>query len=266
MQRLNGITIFVFKLKINCLNIFYHIGRYTIMLSQLFARPEKIKVYWSRTLEEVIQLGIKSIGIVILMSAFMGMVIVIQTATAIDSPFIPSYTEGFTTKQSILLEFSPTIMSLILAGKVGSNIASELGSMRITEQIDALDIMGINSVNYLIGPKIVAAVLFFPIVIIFSMFFGLLGGWFACVSTGLVESGHYHDGLVMFNNNDLLYLKYSLGKTALFAFLITSISSYQGYYVKGGSLEVGKASTNGVVYGSIMILTFNYILTQLILI
>ncbi|MFT5600615.1 MAG: phospholipid/cholesterol/gamma-HCH transport system permease protein [Flavobacteriales bacterium] len=237
-----------------------------MMLGQLFSKPEKISVYWSRMLEEMIQLGIKSIGIVILMSAFMGMVIVIQTATAIDSPLIPDYTVGFTTKQSILLEFSPTIICLILAGKVGSNIASELGSMRVTEQIDALDIMGVNSINHLISPKIVASVLVFPLVIIFSMVFGFFGGAIACWTTDLVEVDKYIYGLVIFNGDDFMYLCYALGKTAMFAFIISSISSYQGYYVKGGSLEVGKASTSAVVYSSVLILTFNYVITQLVLI
>ena len=150
-----------------------------MMLLSMFTRPEKLSVYWARLMEEMMQLGIKSLGIVILMSAFMGAVIVIQSATAIDAAWIPDYTVGFTAKQSIILEFSPTIMSLILAGKVGSNIASELGSMRVTEQIDALEIMGINTKAYLIRPKIIAAVLIFPVVIIFSMAFGFGGGWLA---------------------------------------------------------------------------------------
>lgn len=237
-----------------------------MMLGQMFSRPEKLSVYWNRLMEEIVQLGVKSVGIVVLMSAFMGMVIVIQTATAIDSPLIPAYTVGFTSKQSIILEFSPTIISLILAGKVGSNIASELGSMRVTEQIDALDIMGVNSMNYLITPKIMGSVLIFPIVIVFSMLFGFLGGWFACVSTGLVNPDKYYYGIILFNSNDLMYLTYALGKTAVFAFIMTSISAYQGYFVKGGALEVGRASTRAVVYSSVLILTFNYIITQLVLI
>jgi phospholipid/cholesterol/gamma-HCH transport system permease protein len=236
------------------------------MLGQMFSKPEKFSVYWSRLMEEIVQLGIKSIGIVILMSAFMGMVIVIQTATAIDSPLIPAYTVGFTTKQSILLEFSPTIISLILAGKVGSNIASELGSMRVTEQIDALEIMGVNSRNFLITPKIIGAVLIFPMVIVFSMAFAFLGGWFACVSTDLVTVDKYLYGIEIFHDKDFMYLSYALSKTAVFAFIMTSISAYQGYYVKGGSLEVGKASTRAVVYSSVLILLFNYLLTQLVLI
>jgi len=237
-----------------------------MMLGQMFSKPEKFIVYWGRFMEEIIQLCVKSVGIVVLMSAFMGMVIVIQTASAIDSPLIPWYTVGFTTKQSVILEFSPTIMSLILAGKVGSNIASELGSMRVSEQIDALDIMGINSINYLITPKILASVLFFPVVIVFSMFFGFAGGYFACITSGLVDPMNYVGGIVYFPEDNLLYMYYALGKTALFAFIITSVSSYMGYYVKGGSLAVGKASTSAVVYASVLILLFNYLVTQLVLI
>lgn len=232
----------------------------------MFSKPEKFSVYWTRTMDEIVQLGVKSIGIVVLMSAFMGMVIVIQTATAIESPFIPPFTVGFTTHQSIILEFSPTIISLILAGKVGSNIASELGSMRVTEQIDALEIMGINSRLYLIMPKIVGAVLIFPLVVVFSMLFGFAGGWFACISTDLVTPENYLMGIRRFPQDDLLYLTYALSKTAVFAFIITSISSYHGYYVKGGALEVGKSSTTAVVQSSVLILILNYILTQLILI
>jgi phospholipid/cholesterol/gamma-HCH transport system permease protein len=248
------------------MNFFYHIGRYTQMLGSMFTKPEKISVYWGRLLEEIIQLGIKSVGLVVLMSAFMGMVIVIQTATAIDSPLIPAYTVGFTAKQSILLEFSPTIICLILAGKVGSNIASELGTMRVTEQIDALEIMGVNPRLYLIMPKILGAVIIFPVVIIFSMAAAFLGGWFACYSTGLVTVEKFIYGIQLFHDNDPLYFSYALGKTAVFAFIMTSVSSYHGFFVKGGALEVGKASTTAVVYSSVLILLSNYILTQLVLI
>jgi len=232
----------------------------------MFSKPEKFSVYWNRLMEEMVQLGIKSLGIVILMSAFMGAVIVIQTATAIDSAWIPDYTVGFTAKQSIILEFSPTIMSLILAGKVGSNIASELGSMRVTEQIDALEIMGINTKAYLIRPKIVAAVLIFPVVIIFSMAFGFGGGWMASYGTGLIAEDQYVLGIQSFYDDNLWQITYALIKTTVFAFIITSVSSYHGYYTNGGALEVGKSSTNAVVYSSILILFANLLLTQLLLI
>ena len=237
-----------------------------MMLLSMFTKPEKLSVYWTRLMEEMVQLGVKSLGIVILMSAFMGAVIVIQSATAIDAAWIPDYTVGFTAKQSIILEFSPTIMSLILAGKVGSNIASELGSMRVTEQIDALEIMGINTKAYLIRPKIIAAVLIFPAVIIFSMAFGFGGGWMAAFGTGLIPEEQYIFGIQSFYDDNLWMITYALIKATVFAFIITSVSSYHGYYTSGGALEVGRSSTNAVVYSSVLILLANLLLTQLLLI
>jgi len=236
------------------------------MIAALFSKPERISAYWNRFIEEIIQLGIKSIFIVVLMSAFMGAVIVIQTATAIDSAWIPDYTVGFTVKHSIILEFSPTIISLILAGKVGSNIASELGTMRVTEQIDALEIMGINSRGFLIGPKVVGSMFIFPIIIIFSMVFGFVGGWFASYGTGLIPPEQFIEGIRSFSYENYEHIKYALIKTVVFAFLISSVSSYFGYYTKGGALEVGKNSTKAVVYSSILILLSNVLLTQLLLI
>jgi phospholipid/cholesterol/gamma-HCH transport system permease protein len=246
--------------------MFSSLGRYTLMILAIFSKPEKFSIYWRRFIDEILQLGVKSIFIVILMSAFMGAVIVIQTATAITSAWIPEYTVGFTVKQSIMLEFSPTIISLILAGKVGSNIASELGTMRVTEQIDALEIMGINSVGFLIGPKIFASIIIFPIIIIYSMVFGFFGGWVASYGTGLIAPDAFVEGIRAFSYENYNNLQYALTKTAIFAFIITSVSSYFGYYVKGGALEVGKSSTKAVVYSSILILLANVILTQLLLI
>jgi phospholipid/cholesterol/gamma-HCH transport system permease protein len=194
----------------------------------------------------------------------MGAVITIQTASNIDSPWIPSYTVGFTTRQSVILEFSPTIIALILAGKIGSNIASEIGTMRVTEQIDALEIMGINSASYLTLPKIIAALFINPFIIIYSMFLGMFGGWLVAVSTGIVTSNQYIYGLQYdFKPFDITY---SLIKTVVFAFVITSIPAYHGYYTRGGALEVGRSSTRAVVYSSIAILVVNYLLTQLLLI
>ena len=246
--------------------MFSSLGRYTLMILAIFSKPEKFSIYWRRFIDEILQLGFKSIFIVILMSAFMGAVIVIQTATAITSAWIPEYTVGFTVKQSIMLEFSPTIISLILAGKVGSNIASELGTMRVTEQIDALEIMGINSVGFLIGPKIFASIIIFPIIIIYSMAFGFFGGWVASYGTGLIAPDAFVEGIRSFSYENYNNLQYALTKTAIFAFIITSVSSFFGYYVKGGALEVGKSSTKAVVYSSILILLANVILTQILLI
>lgn len=194
----------------------------------------------------------------------MGVVIALQTASNIDGPLIPSYTVGFTVRQSIILEFSPTIIALILAGKVGSNIASEIGTMRVTEQIDALDIMGVNSAAYLILPKILAGVFIFPFLIMISMFLGIFGGMLICMATEVVSLNSYIYGIqYAFRPFDVTY---ALIKTVVFAFVITSVSSYFGYYSKGSALEVGKSSTDAVVYSSVLILLLNYIITQLILI
>ena len=241
-------------------------GKYILMLYYIFNKPEKFGVYFKRLSHEVIELGVKSLFIVSIMSAFMGAVLVIQTATAIESAWIPDYTVGFTVKQSMLLEFCPTIISLILAGKVGSSIASELGSMKVTEQIDALEVMGVNSIGYLIGPKILGSLFIFPIVITYSMFFGFMGGGLVCYFTEIIPVNQYILGIRSFSEDNFTFIRYALTKTVVFAFLITSISSYFGYYLKGGSLAVGKASTNAVVYSSIFILFANYILTQLMLI
>jgi len=245
------------------MKVISHIGRYFLLMKLVFNRPEKRSIFWRRVSEEIDKLGVKSIGIVALLSVFMGAVIAIQTASNIDSSLIPLYTIGFMSRQSIVLELSPTIISLILAGKVGSNIASEIGTMRVTEQIDALDIMGVNSAGYLIAPKILASVFINPFIIIISMFLGMFGAWLAGVGSGAISSSDYIYGLQYdFHAFDI---GYALIKTVVFAFLITSVSSYHGYYTKGGALEVGRSSTQAVVYSTVAILIANYVLTQLLL-
>lgn len=240
-----------------------NIGKYCRMLGQVFSKPERLKVYYTRTINEINNLGINSATIVFILSVFMGMVIALQTASNMDSPLLPKYTVGYITRSSTILEFSPTIISLILAGKVGSNIASEIGTMRVTEQIDALEIMGVNSASYLILPKIIAAVFFFPFLIICSMGLSLVGGYYAVTLPGLVSHEEYIFGVrAFFKVGDIFY---ALEKTCAFAFIITSISSYFGYYTKGGALDVGTSSTNAVVWSSIAILCTNLVLTQLIL-
>lgn len=238
-------------------------GSYVLLLLKVFRRPDRGKVYWKQLIIEIQSLGIESLGIVSIISVFMGAVVAIQTAYNIDSPLIPLSTIGFTVRQSVILEFSPTIMSLILAGKVGSRIASEIGTMRVTEQIDALEIMGINSANYLIFPKISASIIINPVIIIISMGFGLFGGYLVAVLTNLYTPQDYVSGLRgWFEGYTIVY---ALIKTIVFAFLITSISGYEGYSVKGGAIEVGASSTRAVVWSSIMIILFNLILTQLLL-
>jgi phospholipid/cholesterol/gamma-HCH transport system permease protein len=208
-------------------------------------------------------LGVASIGIVVIISTFMGAVITLQTAYNTENPLFPTYLIGLGCRDSIILEFSSTMVALILAGKVGSNIASELGTMRVTEQIDALEIMGVNSASYLILPKIIAAVVFNPLLTLISIIVGVFGGWVAGTVTGVVTSQDFIYGIQYAFIP--YYITYSLIKTVFFAFIITSVSSYHGYYVEGGSLEVGKSSTRAVVYSSVVILLFNVILTQLLL-
>jgi phospholipid/cholesterol/gamma-HCH transport system permease protein len=245
------------------MKILKHLGKYAILMFRVFGKPEKHKILYRQTILEIQHLGLDSLGIVAIISVFMGAVVAIQTAYNIDSPLVPAYTVGFITRQSIVLEFSPTIISLILAGKIGSRIASEIGTMRVTEQIDALEVMGINSANYLILPKIIAAVFINPFLIALSMFLGLFGGWMTTVLGSEVTTQTYFLGLKSWFYPYEIY--YALGKTAVFAFLITTIAGYHGYTTKGGALEVGRSSTKAVVYSSILIILFNLILSQLIL-
>ncbi len=245
------------------MNFLFHFGRYLGLLGQAFQRPQKQSIYFRQVMVEMDKLGLASVGIVAIISVFMGAVLAIQMAFNIDTPLIPSYTIGFVTRQSVELEFAPTIISLILAGKVGSRIASELGTMRVTEQIDALEIMGINPATYLILPKIVASMVINPFLIAMSMILAVGGGWLAGIFTGLFPSAEYIYGIQSFFH--MYDLFYAIVKTIVFAFLIASISAYCGFYTKGGALEVGEASTNGVVYSSIAIIFMNLILTQLLL-
>jgi len=245
------------------LSLFFHIGKYYILITRAFRKPEKPAIYRRRILDEIDSLGINSLGIVVIITVFMGAVITIQGSFGFSSAWVPVYAVGLATRDSIVLEFAPTIVSLILAGKVGSNITSEIGTMRVTEQIDALEIMGINSAGFLIMPKIVAAVIINPFLIIIGMFMGVFGGWVFGVMTGVISSVDYIYGIqYQFVASNV---SYALIKASVFAFLITSVSAYQGYYTKGGALEVGKASTRAVVYSSILILIFNFIITQMLL-
>ena len=246
------------------MHLLFHIGRYFILMIQAIQRPEKLSMFRKQVFEEMDNLGIGSLGIIAIISVFIGAVITIQTASNIDSVWIPLYTVGYTARQSVILEFSPTIIALILAGKVGSNIASEIGTMRVTEQIDALEIMGVNSANHLILPKITAAVLINPFLVIISMFLGIGGGYLTSMLTGILNPSDYVYGVTFDFKPFSIY--YSLIKTVLFAIVITSIPAYHGYFTKGGALEVGKSSTRAVVYSSIVILIINYIVTQLLLI
>ena len=226
--------------------------------------PERWSEFFKQTGKEIYKLGIDSIWIVIFISIFIGAVITMQISLNVSSPLVPTFTFGYVTREIILLEFSSTIMCLILAGKVGSNIASEIGTMRVTEQIDALEIMGVNSANFLIMPKIAGFMVFIPVLSIFSMFCGIMGGYLiGYISSDIITIANYELGLrFWFFPYNVIY---SIVKSVIFAFIISSIAAYFGYNVKGGALQVGKASTNSVVMSSVMILTFDLILTQLLL-
>ena len=218
-----------------------------------------IKIFLLLELEKI---GIQSIGIVLFISFFVGGVVSIQTALNLQNPLLPSYLIGLASRDSLILEFSPTMISLILAGKVGSSIASEIGSMRVSEQIDALEIMGVNSASFLILPKIIASLFFFPCLVVLSMAIGMIGAWVGGLSVDVTTSDFLYGLQYEFIP---FYVTYAIIKTLFFAFLVSSISSYFGYHSKGGAISVGKSSTEAVVYSSIFILVFNFILTKIIL-
>lgn len=245
------------------LKIIKEIGEYILLLKKVFSRPEKFSIFRRKMIFEMDGIGINSIIIVAIISFFMGAVVVIQMANNLENPLLPKSLIGYATRETIVLEFSSTVIALILAGKVGSNIASEIGTMRITEQIDALEIMGVNSASFLILPKVVAAVVFFPLLTIMSMVIGVYGGYAITSMTDLIPPYEYINGIRMYV--DLSYVTYSIIKACCFGLVITTISGYYGYYAKGNSLEVGRSSTRAVVMSSVAILVVNLILTQLIL-
>ncbi len=245
------------------MNFIEHIGKYFIFLGRTLRKPEKVSVFRSMTMKEIDILGLNSLPIVSVVSVFVGAVVALQTAFNMESPLFPDYLIGLAVRDSVILEFSPTMVSLILAGKVGSNIASNIGFMRASEQIDALEVMGINSANYLVLPKIISLILVNPMLIVLSMALCIVGGWIAGEMTGFCPTEEYIYGIQYefrpFN------VAYALIKTVVFAFVIATISAYQGYYTRGGALEVGNGSTRAVVFSSMLIIFLNYVLTQIFL-
>ena len=240
----------------------FHVGRYMQLLAKSFRKPEKGRMFRGLFVQELESIGIQSVGIVLLLSLFMGAVICLQTAHQIGG-WIPAYTIGFTVRQTMILEFSPTLIPVILAGKVGSNIASQLGSMRVTEEIDALEIMGVNSASHLILPKILAGVLIVPFLVILSMVLGVGAGAWIGVATGVSTLADFEYGMqVDFRVFDV---SYALIKTVIFGFILTSVSAYHGYYASGGPIEVGRSSTRAVVWSVVIIMVSNLIITQMLL-
>lgn len=245
------------------MSFFYHLGRYILLLGSLFKRPENFKVYWQEFLRQVISIGVGSIGITLIVSVFMGAVFTVQSAYQLVSAFIPMSVIGSIVSDSTILELAPSITAVVLAGKIGSSIASEMGTMRVTEQIDALEIMGVNAPSYLIGPKVLAALFSLPLLNVISISAAISGGILTGELSNILSAREFLDGametFVPFN------VLFSSIKSFTFAFLITSISSYQGWFISGGAREVGQASTKAVVYSCIAILLSDYLITDLLL-
>ena len=232
------------------------------MIREVFNKPTKWSIMKTLILKEIDDLIFGSLGIIVFISFFVGGVVAIQTALNIDNPLIPKYLVGFATRQSVILEFAPTFTSIIMAGKVGSYITSSIGTMRVTEQIDALEVMGINALNYLVFPKIIALMLY-PFIIAIAMYLGIFGGWVAAVFGNYSTSAEFVQGIqVDFKDFHVIY---AFTKTIIFAFILATIPAFYGFYMKGGALEVGKASTTSFVWTSVVIIIVNYIITQMML-
>jgi len=242
--------------------IFFHFGKYIILLGKAFSRPEKFSVYWREIVRQMYDIGIGSVVIVALISIFIGAVTAVQFSYQLGGTLIPKYYIGYIVRDITIIELAPTITCLVLAGKVGSNFASEIGGMRQKEHIDALEVMGVNSANFLITPKILAALVMIPLLVTVSAFVGVMGGYLASVPTGIITDEEYVRGTRSFFLPYNVFMMYV--KSVVFAFLITSVSCYQGYNVTGGSIELGKASTNAVVFSSILILLSDYIIAVIL--
>lgn len=245
------------------MNFFTHIGRYFLMIKGMFSKPENAKLYWKEFMHQCADIGMGSLGIVSIISLFMGAVSTVQTAYQLVSPLIAKSTIAQIVRDTVILEFAPTLVSIVLAGVIGSKIASELGNMRVSEQIDALEIMGINTKTYLILPKIVAAMITIPMMVTLAMVLGIYGGRLAGSASGILSTDTFDQGLMQ--NFQPFNVLFALIKGYTFAFIISSISAYFGYYVKGGSLEIGRSSTRSVVVSCVLILLADYFLAAVLL-
>ncbi len=245
------------------MTFFTHLGKYTLMIKGMFSRPESKKMYWKEFMQQCVDIGISSLPIVVIISVFLGSVTTVQTAYQLVNPLIPKSTIAQIVRDSMILELSPTVVSIVLAGVVGSKIASELGNMSISEQIDAIEVMGINSKAFLIRPKIAAALLTIPSLILLSIGLGIWGGRFAGSMSGIISTSDYDKGLI--ESFDIYNLKFAMAKAYTFAFIISSISAYFGYHVRGGAVDIGRASTTAVVTSCILILLADYTLAALLL-
>jgi len=245
------------------MSFFTHFGRYLLMLKGMFTKPENMRMYWKEFMHQCVEIGIGALGIVVIISVFMGAVSAVQTAYQLVSPIIPKSTIAQIVRDTVILEFAPTLVCIVLAGVIGSKIASELGNMRVSEQIDALEIMGINTKAYLIMPKIIAAVITIPLLVILAMALGIWGGRLAGTASGILSTDTYDRGLI--ENFTPYNVQFAMYKAITFAFIISSIPAYYGYFVKGGALEIGRSSTKSVVVSCVMILFADYILAAIFL-
>jgi phospholipid/cholesterol/gamma-HCH transport system permease protein len=243
--------------------MFHSLGKYILLLNLSFRKPEKFKVYWAEVMREMVSVGIGSLGIIAIISVFIGAAVTIQTAFQLINPLIPKSVVGSIARDSTILEFSPTISALVLAGRVGSSMASQIGTMRVTEQIDALEIMGVNSPGFLISPKVIASTLMIPLLVIVSVLLGFTGGLIACALSSEVSIADFTTGLSDGFNSVIVTV--CMTKAAVFGFIIASICSYQGFYTSGGALEVGQSATRGVVYSCVMILFFDLTISRIFL-
>lgn len=240
--------------------MFHNLGRYILLLRLSFRKPEKFSVYWGEVMREMVSVGVGSLGIICIISVFIGAVATIQVAFQLSSPLVPQSIAGSISRDSTILEFSPTISALVLAGRVGSSIASQIGTMRVTEQIDALEIMGVNAPGYLISPKIISGLSMIPLLIIVSVALGLTGGYLACVVTRDISPTDFIAGIQ--DGFNPVIVTVCAAKSIAFGFIITSVCSYFGFYTSGGSLEVGQSATKGVVYSCIWILFADLIISS----
>src|SRR3569833_508809 len=243
--------------------MFHALGRYLLLMRLSFRKPEKFSVYWAEVMREMVSQGVGSLGIIAIISIFIGAVATVQVAFQLSSPFVAQSIAGSVARDSMILEFSPTICSLVLAGRIGSSIASQIGTMRVTEQIDALEIMGVNAPGYLISPKIITGVTMIPVLVIVSVVLGLGGGYLACAASNDVSTADYVTGLT--DTFKPLTVTVCATKAIVFGFIINSVCAYQGYYTSGGALEVGQAATRGVVFSCIMILFADLVISRILL-
>jgi phospholipid/cholesterol/gamma-HCH transport system permease protein len=244
------------------LKILYHFGRYIEMLGMSIARPERFSMYWKETLRQMDAIGVGSVIIVALIAIFMGAVAAIQFAYQLDGQLIPMYYIGYIVRDLAIIESAPTITCLVLAGKVGSNMAAEIGGMRQKEHIDAMEIMGVNTAAYLVTPKVIGGLVVIPMLVTLAAFIAIIGGYLATVPAGYLTDMEYLQGLRSYFEPYNVFMMYV--KAFVFAFILTSVACYQGYYVKGGSIELGKASTNAVVFSNILILTSDYLIAMIL--